>query len=88
MTIITQESSGGQKRRCDGTCHRAKSPTCVCICGGRYHGKGNQAQEELTKDWLGENWREVKAEIEARGGDFKVVVTEAMAAAGGRAVAR
>lgn len=69
MTTIMSQSQhgagGGVKgRRCDATCHRAKKPKCACICGGRYHGCGSSeaAQQQLTKDWLGGEWKEqVKA---------------------------
>ncbi len=40
-TLIVVESSGRSRRRCDATCHGARGPRCACICGGRYHGKGN-----------------------------------------------
>lgn len=79
MTIMTQGDSNGT-RRCDGTCHNAKKPKCSCICGGRYHGAGSSeaAQEQLTKDWLGQDWKEKKAEIEAQGGSFQVIVSKAL----------
>lgn len=73
MTILTQGNSDGT-RRCDGTCHGARKPACSCICGGRYHGKGAQAQELLTQDCLGADWREKKAAIEAAGGSFEAIV--------------
>lgn len=75
MTIMTQGNSEGQ-RRCDGTCHNAKKPKCACICGGRYHGKGKDAQECLTRDWFGDNWREAKAAIEAQGGTLEAVINQ------------
>ncbi len=75
MTIMTQGTSDGV-RRCDSTCHHAKKPRCVCICGGRYHGKGESAQACLTRDWFGDRWRETKAAIEAAGGSFAVVVQD------------
>jgi hypothetical protein len=77
MTIMTHGNSEGT-RRCDATCHNATSPKCVCICGGRYHGKGPRAQEQLTRDWLGDDWREQKAAIEAAGGSFTAVVNGAL----------
>lgn len=79
MTIMTQ-GDNHSTRRCDGTCHKAKRPECTCICGGRYHGKGSSeaAQEALTADWLGDNWKETKAAVEAAGGSFEVVVTQAI----------
>lgn len=50
---------GGGERRCDGTCHNARRPVCVCICGGRYHGKGTStAFEEHTQDALDGMWGE------------------------------
>lgn len=76
-TIMTQGNSEGT-RRCDGTCHNAKTPKCSCICGGRYHGAGKQAHEMLTRDWLGEDWREKKAEIEAAGGTLEALVQTAL----------
>jgi hypothetical protein len=51
----------GGDRRCDAKCHEAKpGSSCDCICGGAYHARGSSesAQEQLTKDWLGEDWRE------------------------------
>jgi hypothetical protein len=85
MTIMTQGDSDSQ-RRCDATCHKARKPGCTCICGGRYHGKGTSqaAQEQLTKDWLGNDWRDRKAAVEAAGGSFEVVVQESLAAQWGR----
>lgn len=58
MTIMTYGTSGGERRRCDATCHRAKKPECACICNGRYHGTGSSetSQAMLTKDWLGLDW--------------------------------
>ena len=84
-TIMTQGDSDGQ-RRCDATCHKAKKPKCTCICGGRYHGKGSSeaAQEQLTRDWLGEDWKERKAAVEAAGGSFEVLVQQSMATAAWR----
>lgn len=41
---MTFGTGGGEVRRCDATCHSAKRPRCVCICGGRYHGKGEGAE--------------------------------------------
>lgn len=80
MTILSESHSGRATRRCDATCHRAKKPDCACICGGRYHGKGSSeaAQEQLTKDWLGNDWQERKAEIEAAGGSFTAFVQQAV----------
>jgi hypothetical protein len=74
MTIITQGNSDGTRRRCDSTCHKARRPKCSCICGGRYHGAGNNAQEMLTRDMLGDDWREKKAAVEAAGGSFTAVI--------------
>jgi hypothetical protein len=81
VTIMTQGNSDGT-RRCDGTCHNATKPKCTCICGGRYHGAGQAAQERLTRDWLGDDWREKKAQIEAAGGSFTAVVNTALAGLG------
>ena len=78
MTIMTQGNSEGT-RRCDGNCHNARKPKCSCICGGRYHGAGNQAQAMLTRDWLGTYWEEKKATIEAVGGSFQAVINGALA---------
>jgi hypothetical protein len=77
MTIMTVGNSEGT-RRCDGTCHKAKKPACKCICNGRYHGAGPNAQDMLTRDWLGDDWKERKAEIEAAGGSFKAVIAAAI----------
>jgi hypothetical protein len=61
MTILTQRVGHGPTRRCDSKCHDAKREPCDCICGGRYHGKGRQAQDLLTKDFLGKDWNKTKA---------------------------
>lgn len=54
-TIMTVGNSEGS-RRCNARCHTATSPECDCVCGGRYHGRGSSAaaQEQLTRDWLGD----------------------------------
>lgn len=54
-TIMAFGNSEGT-RRCDGSCHTARLPKCVCICGGRYHGKGDQAVELLQDDLLDGVW--------------------------------
>lgn len=77
MTIMTQGNSEGT-RRCDSTCHNAKKPKCSCICGGRYHGAGEAAQELLTRDWLGDDWRQAQARIEAAGGTLQATVNSAL----------
>lgn len=38
MVIMAQQSSGGRRRVCNGSCHHAKKPACLCICGGKFHG--------------------------------------------------
>lgn len=76
MTIMTVGNSEGV-RRCDGTCHNARKPKCTCICGGRYHGAGAKAQEMLTRDWLGDEWREKLAAIKAAGGTLEAIVEKA-----------
>ena len=58
MTVMTYSTGGGERRRCDATCHRAHEPKCVCICGGRYHGKRTQAEltaaiDSYTREVLG-----------------------------------
>ena len=62
MTVGNSEGS----KRCDAKCHAAKQPECDCWCGGRYHGKGSSkaAQEQLTRDWLGDELTdELKAAV-------------------------
>lgn len=56
MTTIMAVSNSEGTKRCDANCHAAKRPKCVCCCNGRYHGKGSSqaAQEQLTRDWLGD----------------------------------
>ena len=80
MTTIMSEYHSGDRRgrHCDAKCHNASQPACDRICGGRYHGKGDQAQEQLTRDWLGDDWHEKKAAVDAASGRFEVVVGQAM----------
>ena len=54
--ILTVSNSDGTKR-CDATCHNARRSKCVCCCGGRYHGTGARAREMLTRDMLGDDWK-------------------------------
>jgi hypothetical protein len=49
MTLISFGTNGGERRRCDATCHNAEKPECTCICGGRYHGK-KEGSEELRSE--------------------------------------
>lgn len=75
MTTILRVGNSEGTRRCDATCHNAKKPDCVCCCGGRYHGKGEMAQEQLTRDWLGDNWREMRQRLGAEGFEKAVLST-------------
>lgn len=82
MTMATIISVGDSRsaRRCDATCHTAKRPACSCVCGGRYHGIGSSsaAQQQLTQDWLGEDWKAQRDAIEARGGFYPQEVLRAI----------
>lgn len=48
MTTLISAGGGDWERRCDAKCHYAKGPVCDCVCGGRLHGKGDAAGQELT----------------------------------------
>src|SRR5260370_16862779 len=54
MATLMSQSFGkggqGKNRRCDATCHRARKPDCACICGGRYHGKGDGDAAQMIYD--------------------------------------
>jgi len=56
-TLMQWGNSEGIKGRCDAKCHNAKEPKCECMCGGRFHGKANQAGglEKAVKEF----WEEV-----------------------------
>ncbi len=51
-TILASYNSEGCTGRCDARCHMAKTEECNCICGGRYHGAGPDAQRMLTEDFF------------------------------------
>jgi hypothetical protein len=51
MTLITWQSSGGERRRCDAHCYGAKTLRCTCICGGRNHGQGLEQARAQTAAW-------------------------------------
>lgn len=55
--------------RCDARCHTAAHSKCSCVCNGHYHGRGSSAaaQEELTRDWFGNEFRD----------EWKAVITPA-----------
>ena len=58
-TLISYETSGGKKGRCDAQCHNAAGKKCACCCGGRYHGAGRdgtlgQKVEALQETLLNE----------------------------------
>lgn len=68
-TIMTWETSGGKKGRCDGRCHKAIHPKCACICGGRYHGSAHRpgGVEQAVKDTWEEAIQEAEAKAKAEG---------------------
>ncbi|MBA7701387.1 hypothetical protein ES703_110123 [subsurface metagenome] len=69
VTLMTWRSSGGEKRSCNATCHTAKLPKCVCICGGRYHGKAHQpgGVEKAVRDTWEEAINEAEHKAQAEG---------------------
>lgn len=52
-TLIAVYNSDGCVGRCDARCHKATTPQCHCICGGRYHGGKAQGdlEERVHKFW-------------------------------------
>jgi len=50
VSLITEVSRDGRRRRCDARCYNARKPTCRCICGGRNHGVGLQKAMEKIKE--------------------------------------
>lgn len=57
VTLMTWETSGGKKGRCNATCHNAKHDKCACMCGGKFHGSARQ--EGGVQQALDEHWDEV-----------------------------
>lgn len=51
-TVMSWQSSGGRKGRCDARCHGAKHTNCTCICGGKNHGVGGQQALENTANYV------------------------------------
>lgn len=68
-TVMTWQCSGGDRRSCNGTCHNAKHDKCVCICGGRYHGKSHQpgGVEQAVRDSWEDAIKEAEAKAKAEG---------------------
>jgi len=73
-TLISWETSGGRKGRCDARCHNAKGARCTCCCGGHYHGaardgtlgqKVEALQGKLVKSLVKEG-KNVKAQLPLR----------------------
>ena len=58
MTTIMAVGNSEGTRRCDARCHDARHPECDCICGGRYHQRGSQANELLQDDLKSGVWGE------------------------------
>jgi len=70
-TLISYESSGGDKGRCDAKCYNATRGPCHCICRGANHGKGLTGAVEntyhLADKWVEEYKREhAGAKVEVR----------------------
>jgi hypothetical protein len=56
-TLISYQSSGGDRGRCDSRCYDARESDCDCVCQGVNHGVGRQEAIENTRE-LGESWLE------------------------------
>jgi len=67
-TLISWESSGGKKGRCDARCHNAKRPKCKCCCGGHYHGAARDGTLEQKVQEFGS---QIIKELEDRGSNIK-----------------
>ena len=48
-TLIIKHTAGKKQGQCDSRCYNAKTPTCICCCGGANHGVGLQQALETTK---------------------------------------
>jgi len=71
-TLISWETSGGKKGRCDARCHNAKGPRCRCICGGRYHGAALRpgGVEQAVRDTWEEAIQEAEQKAKAEGAEL------------------
>lgn len=49
-TLIIKHKDGKRKGQCDSRCYNAKTPTCICCCGGANHGVGLQKALDITKE--------------------------------------
>lgn len=56
-TILKVNNGSGPARMCNALCHNAKQAYCGCVCGGAYHGAGEQlALVRLTADFADGLW--------------------------------
>jgi hypothetical protein len=64
VTLMTWQSSGGEKRSCNATCHNAKHDRCVCVCSGRFHGSAHRSGgvEQAVRD----TWEEAVQDAEQK----------------------
>lgn len=75
MTTIMTVGNSEESRRCDATCHDATEPKCVCVCAGRYHGKGSGNVEAMLQDDLeqgvwGDELKGIATQLRERGQDL------------------
>lgn len=68
-TVMSWGNSEGTKGRCDAKCHNAASSHCMCMCGGRYHGKGLEpgGVEETMREYGEEITEAANARAQAEG---------------------
>jgi hypothetical protein len=55
--LISCQSFGGDRGRCDAKCYNAWGPECHCVCQGAGNGIGKQGAIEDTRE-LAESWLE------------------------------
>jgi len=68
-TLMTWETSGGKKGRCDAKCHGATGSVCRCMCGGRYHGAAHRpgGVEQAVRDTWEEAIEQAEQKAKAEG---------------------
>ena len=72
-TLIIEHGTKGKSRgQCDSRCYNAKSPNCLCCCGGQNHGVGLQTAIDNTRAMT----EELLQKAEAAGTKIQVILPD------------
>jgi hypothetical protein len=73
-TYLRSKRPDGRVISCNATCHQARTPQCICPCGGRYHGVGREKAAEMFAEDVKAGFKFASVYKDEKGADVPIEI--------------